>query len=975
MDNRYSREAFFFGIDRINKISASSIIISGMGGLGVEIAKNLILSGIKNVTIHDTRNTELRDLASNYYLTEKSIGKNRALESMSQLSLLNPYVTVQSNTDELSNSLLINYKYVIVTDYHSESDIKRISTFCHQNSIKLILTETCGVFAYLFNDFSSNFFVEKPTLEKQSKFYIENVSIATNGIVTLIYDMDGLNDGDYVIFDEVKGMTELNGQIIKVKKIDHDKFSICDTTKYGKYIPSNANITKVILPLTIDFLEFNEALKKQEKMSLSFDSYKDNHEKEKQVILCFISCHHCSGEKVTFDQLLNAATEVNSIYKIVDEIDIEILREFSRESGAVISPTCSVFGGIVALEIIKSITGFLVPIDQFLAMQWTAALPKDVKFELKNDRYDPYRIVFGNQQQEVMENLRYFIVGAGSLGCEHIKNMALMGVATGAKGQLYVTDDATIERSNCDAYLLFKKEDVGKMKSDLVCRSIHGINSSVKIESFHEKYNSEHSSKFGDSFYMSLDGVCNAADDEKSHFFTDQECIFYNKAFFDTKSVGAIGTFTPVIPHLTDSIFSSKGPVVKYVTMDVIYSFPYEIEHCIKFARIYLFENFFIKLPLLISIVLNDSDYLNHLDGGIINELYDLKEALIDEKCENFIDCIKWARNQFDIYFNHKICEVQKYCSNSTESVWTGHNRYPTPITFDATNKLHAQFVISATLIKARTFGIQNEDVDILKIANDCAHANLESTRKYYFKNEEEKVEHIKSLYKEISPYLEKLKCRHFNPEKIDLKDMTNNQLDFFEAATAIRAINYNIKNTLNRSEILEIIMKIKPTIIPTAAMISGLFTLEIYKVHSIDNNKKIDDFRMASINLEKPVFCIFDPIPCQVIECPANSLKYTIWDKWIIEGDLTVEEFIKAAKDKYNVAIDMMTSSALLVYPIFNDSEKNNQRLKTKLTKVIEDYKGVPFSDDQSSLQIEVLCSDEDGNDIEIPKFILKFK
>lgn len=416
MDNRYSREAFFFEIDGINKISASSIIISGMGGLGVEIAKNLILSGIKNVTIHDTRNTELRDLASNYYLTEKSIGKNRALESMSQLSLLNPYVTVQSNTDELSNSLLINYKYVIVTDYHSESDIKRISTFCHQNSIKLILTETCGVFAYLFNDFSSNFFVEKPTLEKQSKFYIENVSIATNGIVTLMYDMDGLNDGDYVIFDEVKGMTELNGQIIKVKKIDHNKYSICDTTKYGKYIPSNANITKVILPLTIDFLEFNEALKKQEKMSLSFDSYKDNHEKEKQVILCFISCHHCSGEKVTFDQLLNAATEVNSIYKIVDEIDVEILREFSRESGAVISPTCSVFGGIVALEIIKSITGFLVPIDQFLAMQWTAALPKDVKFELKNDRYDPYRIVFGNQQQEVMENLRYFIVGAGSLG-------------------------------------------------------------------------------------------------------------------------------------------------------------------------------------------------------------------------------------------------------------------------------------------------------------------------------------------------------------------------------------------------------------------------------------------------------------------------------------------------------------------------------------------------------------------------------
>ena len=35
-----------------------------MGGLGVEIAKNVILGGVKSVTIHDTKNTSYEDLSS-----------------------------------------------------------------------------------------------------------------------------------------------------------------------------------------------------------------------------------------------------------------------------------------------------------------------------------------------------------------------------------------------------------------------------------------------------------------------------------------------------------------------------------------------------------------------------------------------------------------------------------------------------------------------------------------------------------------------------------------------------------------------------------------------------------------------------------------------------------------------------------------------------------------------------------------------
>lgn len=41
-----------------------------------------------------------------------------------------------------------------------------------------------------------------------------------------------------------------------------------------------------------------------------------------------------------------------------------------------------------------------------------------------------------------------FMVGAGALGCEYIKAMALMGLGCEQGGKVHVTDNDTIEISN-----------------------------------------------------------------------------------------------------------------------------------------------------------------------------------------------------------------------------------------------------------------------------------------------------------------------------------------------------------------------------------------------------------------------------------------------------------------------------------------------------------------------------------------------
>lgn len=74
----YSRQLYVLGHDAMRRMASSDVLVSGLGGLGVEVAKNIILGGVKSVTLHDKAVCSIADLSSQFYLTEDDIGKNRA---------------------------------------------------------------------------------------------------------------------------------------------------------------------------------------------------------------------------------------------------------------------------------------------------------------------------------------------------------------------------------------------------------------------------------------------------------------------------------------------------------------------------------------------------------------------------------------------------------------------------------------------------------------------------------------------------------------------------------------------------------------------------------------------------------------------------------------------------------------------------------------------------------------------------------
>ena len=123
-----------------------------------------------------------------------------------------------------------------------------------------------------------------------------------------------------------------------------------------------------------------------------------------------------------------------------------------------------------------------------------------------SDRYHTFSYISW-WKQEVVRNATVLVVGAGALGNEVLKNLALMGI-----GNLLVADFDTIEDSNLSRSVLFRAEDRGRRKVDAAVEGVKALNPDVKVKAWHGDINYE----LGLGVFRHVDAVVGCLDNREA---------------------------------------------------------------------------------------------------------------------------------------------------------------------------------------------------------------------------------------------------------------------------------------------------------------------------------------------------------------------------------------------------------------------------------------------------------------------------
>jgi ubiquitin-activating enzyme E1 len=400
------------------------------------------------------------------------------------------------------------------------------------------------------------------------------------------------------------------------------------------------------------------------------------------------------------------------------------------------------------------------------------------------------------------------------LGCEYIKNFAMIGVGCGENGEIRVTDMDTIEKSNLNRQFLFRNNDVGNHKSEVAARAAKRMNPNINVKVYLDRVGLETENTFNDEFFDSLDGVCNALDNVIARQYTDRRCVYFKKPLIESGTLGTQANVQIVVPHLTESYSSSQDPPEKSIPICTVKNFPHQIEHTIQWARD-KFEGLFVNpSKICVDYLKDSSSFIDRIlksqghPAQKVEEFEKLHKALVEDKPKSFKDCVSWARNLWqDDYYNTIAQLLFNFPPDHTTTTglpfWSGTKRCPHVIKFDVDDPITFNFIYAAANLRAQMYGFQQvrDREEVKKLVTDIkvpefkpksgVVIHLNDTEASSANNSSNvNDDDLESLVKKL-PKNSNDKVFEIEFEK---DDDTNFHIDFIVAASNLRALNYEIQ-------------------------------------------------------------------------------------------------------------------------------------------------------------------------------------
>uniref|UniRef100_A0A8C3QEZ0 E1 ubiquitin-activating enzyme n=1 Tax=Cyanoderma ruficeps TaxID=181631 RepID=A0A8C3QEZ0_9PASS len=812
---RYSRQLYVLG-GGARRLPGSAVLVSGLRGTGAQVATALVLAGTGRVVLHDCGAVCTADCTHQFLLEEENdLGQNRAKASQRALAELNPSV-VRSLTDLA--------QVVVLTESPPEEQL-HIGDFCHAHGICFIVADTKGLAGQLFCDFGERFVVDDPAEGDPVSAAVEHISQGNPGVVTCMGTEDSHGhlfcDGDLVTFSGVQGMTELNGQEpIPVHVLDDFRLEIGDTSSFSPYCCGGL-VSQVQQPQECSHVSpswphgvaIPEDLPRSRSLHAAFQALHAFRREQGRLPR--------PRAPADAERVLELARSLGEHQGPLDE---DIVRTFASVSAGDLCPVASVVGALAAQEVLKAITGKFVPLDQWLYFDSLECLALAGAAELtetdcapRGSRYDGQIAIFGANFQEKLGHQKYLVVGAGAIGCELLKNFAMMGLAAG-DGELIVTDMDTVALSNLHRQLLYRSADISEPKSVVAAAAVQRMNPDVRVTAHQNQVGPATEMVYRDKFFQQLDGVASALDTIEARSYLERRCLRCRTPLLDSGTEGTRGNVLAMVPSLTKPLAPASPPRDGTFPLCTLRHFPRTIQHTLQVLK------------------------------QVWNSL--------QEHPRDWQDCVRWARRRWQSCYHDAITQLLPGVP-----FWAGDRSCPHPLTFNPDNDTHLDYVVAAAHLFAQAHRVPpcRDRVAIQAILRDVVLPP--------FAPQEGQMT-LLSLRGLMSPWDADVPP-HSSPQDNDV------HIDFITAASNLRAENYGI-SPANWLMSKRIAGRIVPAIITTTAAVAGLACLEVYKL--VWGCQDLSCYRNSNISLSACLLLRFQPTPAPIYWVGSSSLGKCRW-------------------------------------------------------------------------------------------------
>jgi adenylyltransferase/sulfurtransferase len=153
-------------------------------------------------------------------------------------------------------------------------------------------------------------------------------------------------------------------------------------------------------------------------------------------------------------------------------------------------------------------------------------------------RFDRFRLI-GWWDQSKLSAAKVLIVGAGALGNEIVKNLALLGI-----GNILIADMDRVENSNLSRSVLYRESDNGRFKADVAVESAIAIYPEIRAHAF----NGNVVHDLGMGAFRWADVIIAGLDNREARLTINRHCHKVNRPWIDGAIEAIAGTARVFLP-------------------------------------------------------------------------------------------------------------------------------------------------------------------------------------------------------------------------------------------------------------------------------------------------------------------------------------------------------------------------------------------------------------------------------------------